>query len=79
MGLITPLGIGVENTWAALCAGKSGVTEITRFDSSAHQTRIAAEVKDFKPQDFMPQTQRTFYFVCHGGNPHGHRSLQVKN
>lgn len=55
MGLITPLGIGIENTWAGLCAGKSGVTEITRFDVSAHQTKIAAEVKDFNAQDFIPK------------------------
>ena len=55
MGLITPLGIGVENTWAALCAGKSGIAEITRFDTSAHQTKIAAEVKDFNAQDFIPK------------------------
>ncbi len=57
MGLITPLGIGIEKTWAALCAGKSGITEITRFDASAHQTQIAAEVKDFNAEDFMPKKE----------------------
>ena len=46
MGLVTPLGIGIEDSWAALCAGKSGIAEITRFDASGHQTQIAAEVKD---------------------------------
>ena len=55
MGLVTPVGIGVEKTWESLCAGKSGVGEITRFDTSGYQTRIAAEVKDFNPQDFMPK------------------------
>jgi 3-oxoacyl-[acyl-carrier-protein] synthase II len=55
LGLVTPLGIGVEQTWAALCAGKSGVAEITRFDTSEYQTKIAAEVKDFHPEDFMPK------------------------
>jgi 3-oxoacyl-[acyl-carrier-protein] synthase II len=55
LGLVTPVGIGVEQTWASLCAGKSGVGEITRFDTSGYQTKIAAEVKDFKPQDFMPK------------------------
>ena len=55
LGLVTPVGIGVEQTWASLCAGKSGVGEITRFDTSAYQTKIAAEVKEFKPQDFMPK------------------------
>jgi 3-oxoacyl-[acyl-carrier-protein] synthase II len=57
MGLITPLGIGIENTWAALCAGKSGIAEITRFDASPHQTQIAAEVKDFNAQDFIPKKE----------------------
>jgi 3-oxoacyl-[acyl-carrier-protein] synthase II len=55
LGLITPVGIGVEQTWESLCAGKSGVAEITRFDTSAYQTKIAAEVKGFKPEDFMPK------------------------
>ena len=55
LGLVTPVGIGVEQTWASLCAGKSGAGEITHFDASAYPTRIAAEVKDFKPQDFMPK------------------------
>ena len=55
LGLVTPVGIGVEQTWESLCAGKSGVGEITRFDTSGYQTKIAAEVKDFRPQDFMPK------------------------
>ncbi|MBT8331409.1 MAG: beta-ketoacyl-[acyl-carrier-protein] synthase II, partial [Deltaproteobacteria bacterium] len=55
MGLVTPLGIGVEDSWSALCAGKSGISEITRFDASGYQTRIAGEVKDFKAEDFMPK------------------------
>jgi 3-oxoacyl-[acyl-carrier-protein] synthase II len=57
MGLITPLGIGIEKTWASLCAGNSGVTEITRFDASSHQTQIAAEVKDFNAEDFIPKKE----------------------
>ena len=55
MGLVTPVGIGIEETWAALCAGKSGITEITQFDASAYQTRIAGEVKGFNAYDFMPK------------------------
>lgn len=53
LGLVTPVGIGVEQTWHALCAGKSGIGDITRFDTSGYQTKIAAEVKDFNPEDFM--------------------------
>ncbi|MCK4983947.1 MAG: beta-ketoacyl-[acyl-carrier-protein] synthase II, partial [Desulfobacterales bacterium] len=55
MGLVTPLGIGIEETWAALCAGKSGIAEITQFDASAYLTQIAAEVKGFNARDFMPK------------------------
>lgn len=57
LGLVTPLGVGVRQTWEALCAGKSGVAEITRFDASAFQTRIAAEVKDFNPEDFLSKKE----------------------
>jgi 3-oxoacyl-[acyl-carrier-protein] synthase II len=55
MGLITPVGIGVEESWSAICAGKSGIAEITRFDASAYQTQIAAEVKGFNSEEFMPK------------------------
>jgi 3-oxoacyl-[acyl-carrier-protein] synthase II len=53
LGLVTPLAVGTKETWEALCAGKSGIAEITRFDTSALQTKIAAEVKDFHPEDFL--------------------------
>ncbi|MEA3279685.1 MAG: beta-ketoacyl-ACP synthase II [Thermodesulfobacteriota bacterium] len=57
LGLITPLGIGVQETWAALCAGKSGIAEITRFDASGFDTKIAGEVKDFHPEDFLTKKE----------------------
>ena len=57
VGLITPLGIGVDETWSALCAGKSGVGEITRFNASTYETRIAAEVKGFNAEDFMAKKE----------------------
>lgn len=53
VGLVTPLGIGVDETWAALCTGQSGIDEITRFDASAYATKIAGEVKGFRPKDFL--------------------------
>ena len=57
LGLITPLGIGVQETWAALCAGKSGIGPITRFDASDFDTKIAGEVKGFHPEDFLPRKE----------------------
>jgi len=66
-GLITPLGIGVDESWAALCSGKSGITEITRFDASDFDTKIAGEVKDFHPEDFLPkkEAKRTQTFIAY--------------
>lgn len=52
-GMVTPLGIGVGKSWAALCAGQSGIGPITRFDASQLKCRVAGEIKDFKPKDFM--------------------------
>jgi len=67
VGLITPLGIGTEKTWAALCAGRSGISEITRFDTSLHKTKIAGEVKDFHASDFLPEkdVKRTQLFIAY--------------
>jgi len=67
MGLVTPLGIGVDETWGALCAGTSGIGEITRFDATEFQTRIAGEVKGFDPADFLPkkEARRTSQFIAY--------------
>jgi len=54
---VTPLGIGAEKTWKALCAGKSGIGRISRFDTTNFQTKIAGEVKDFDPEDFLDKKQ----------------------
>jgi len=53
VGLVTPLGIGVEQTWEGLCAGRSGVGLISRFDTSDYAVKIAAEVKDFAVETFI--------------------------
>ncbi|MDH3865871.1 MAG: beta-ketoacyl-[acyl-carrier-protein] synthase II, partial [Desulfobulbaceae bacterium] len=52
-GLVTPLGTGTEKTWHNLCAGKSGIGLITRFDTTDYSVKIAAEVKDFNAEDFI--------------------------
>ena len=53
MGVITPLGNTVDAFWNNLIQGKSGVGPITKFDSSDFSAKIAAEVKDFNPEDYM--------------------------
>ncbi|HSR57608.1 MAG TPA: beta-ketoacyl-ACP synthase II [Candidatus Binataceae bacterium] len=53
LGLVTPLGTGVDKNWEALMAGRSGVGPVTRFDVSAFPVKIAGEVKDFNPEDWI--------------------------
>ena len=67
LGLITPLGIGVDETWTALCKGRSGISEITRFDASGFDTKIAGEVKNFHPEDFLSkkEAKRTQLFIAY--------------
>ena len=67
LGLITPLGIGVDDTWTALCKGQSGIAEITRFDTSGFDTKIAGEVRGFHPEDFLlkKEAKRTQNFIAY--------------
>jgi len=53
LGLITPLGTGVEKSWEALVRGDSGIGQITRFDPSEIPVRIAGEVDDFDPEKYI--------------------------
>jgi len=53
LGAITPIGLSVEEFWANLTAGVSGVGPITQFDATGFPVRIAAEVKGFDPRDYM--------------------------
>jgi len=66
LGLVTPLGIGVKETWSALCDGKSGISNITKFDCSSFSTQIAGEVKNFDAADFLPkkEAKRTESFIA---------------
>ncbi len=57
IGLITPLGIGTEQTWQGLINAKSGIGPITRFDASDQASQIAAEVKGFNPEDWFEKKQ----------------------
>jgi 3-oxoacyl-[acyl-carrier-protein] synthase II len=53
VGLVNPLGIGIDPVWAKVCEGVSGVGPITRFDTTDFETKIAAEVKGFRSEDFL--------------------------
>ncbi len=53
MGAVTPLGNSVAETWEGICNGKSGIDRITRFDTTAFETKIAGELKGFDPLQFV--------------------------
>jgi 3-oxoacyl-[acyl-carrier-protein] synthase II len=55
LGLVTPVGIGVQESWDNILKGRSGIGPITHFDASNFRTRIAGEVKNFKAEEFVPQ------------------------
>jgi 3-oxoacyl-[acyl-carrier-protein] synthase II len=56
-GVATALGLTVDDLWQSLLAGRSGVGPITAFDASDYATRIAAEIPDFRPEDFMDRKE----------------------
>jgi len=53
LGLVSPLGTGVEKNWQAILEGRSGIRKITRFATDGFSSRIAGEVPDFKAEDFI--------------------------
>jgi 3-oxoacyl-[acyl-carrier-protein] synthase II len=57
VGVVSPLGTGVEKNWDALMRGQSGIDLITRFDASDLPTQIAAEVKDFNAEEFIEKKE----------------------
>ncbi len=61
IGLITPLGLNLEETWKGLCAGRSGAGPITHFDSSAMATHFACEVKNWDPTPYMDKRESKHY------------------
>src|SRR5918999_5252065 len=57
LGLITPLGSGIQKTWEGICKGASGIDRITSFDASDFPVQVAGEVKDFNPEDFIERKE----------------------
>ncbi|MFC1821370.1 beta-ketoacyl-ACP synthase II [Thermodesulfobacteriota bacterium] len=66
LGMVTPLGTGVEKNWEAVCTGKSGIGKITKFDASPFPCQIAGEVTDFRSEDYLDKQQiRRFDVFIH--------------
>lgn len=57
LGIVSPLGTGVEKNWAAITNGQCGIDRITRFDASDLATQIAGEVKDFNAEEFIDKKE----------------------
>lgn len=57
LGVVSPLGTGVEKTWDGLVNGRSGIDRITRFDASDLPTQIAGEVRDFNPEEYIDKKE----------------------
>jgi len=57
VGVVSPIGIGVDRFWKALVSGTSGVRRITTFDPTDHECQIAAEVKDFDPLQWIEKKE----------------------
>ena len=68
MGAITPIGNSVDEFWQGIKAGKVGIDEITKFDTTDYSVKLAAEVKDFVAKDLRRQRE------CH----HFHSMLCVQ-
>ncbi len=57
LGIISPVGVGTEETWDAIIHGRSGIGPITRFDTTDFATKIAGEVKGFKAEEYMAKKE----------------------
>lgn len=73
MGIISPLGIGVDTFWDGLKTGRSGIDKITAFDTTGFSTQIAGEVRDFVAEDHMDKklvkrTDRVIQFAVAASN-----------
>ncbi|NLH94949.1 MAG: beta-ketoacyl-ACP synthase II [Synergistaceae bacterium] len=72
LGVVSPIGIGKNAYWEALRSGTNGVARITHFDAENYPVKIAAEVKDFRPDDWMDhkearRTDRVIHFTMAAG------------
>ena len=68
LGVVSPVGIGVQPAWSNLIAGKSGITRITKFDPSNFSSQVAGEVKNFDVSQYLPakEARRMDTFIQYG-------------
>ncbi len=67
MGAVTPIGNDVDSFWQGLVSGKCGIGPITKFDTAEFKVKVAAEVKDFDPSQYMEKGELRKYDVfCPG-------------
>lgn len=69
IGIVSPIGIGKDEFWKNLCAGETGLDEITLIDASSFPCKFAAEVKNFQPEKYLNERQIKYYsratqFAC---------------
>jgi 3-oxoacyl-[acyl-carrier-protein] synthase II len=57
VGLLSSVGVGTDETWKAILAGKNGISRITAFDATEFGSRIAGEVRDFRPEDYIERKE----------------------
>lgn len=57
LGMLSPLGLTVDDTWRGILAGKSGIGNITHFDCSNYSTQFAGQINDFDPQDYIDRKE----------------------
>ena len=85
LGIVSPVGIGAEATWDALVAGRSGIDDITLFDASPFEVRVAGEVKDFDASVYMEakdarrHDRNTHFAVAASGEALRHAGLLGEN
>lgn len=68
LGIVSPVGIGIQAAWSSIVAGRSGITRISRFNASSMASQIAGEVKDFDVSKFIPakEARRMDRFIHYG-------------
>lgn len=77
LGIVSPVGIGVPETWQNIVAGKPGITRITRFDASGFAAQIAGEVKGFNPENYLsPKDARRMDTFIHYGMAAGIEAIK---